>query len=182
MLDFSKNHFELFGLPATYVIDHDALRERYRDLQRVSHPDRFADRPEQERRLAMQGAALINEAYAVLQDPVLRARYLLGLHGVTMQPDNETTKDAAFLMEQLELREELDGLAKQADPLDAIQEFLQRINRMIRIMISQMAVDFETPDEQRLEDVRERVRKMQFLRKLYTEAEAVEAAIEEERV
>lgn len=182
MLDFSKNHFELFGLPATYVIDHDALRERYRDLQRVAHPDRFADRPEQERRLAMQGAALINEAYSVLRDPVLRARYLLSLHGVTMQPDNETTKDAAFLMEQLELREELDGLTNRSDPLGAIQEFLQRINKMIRTMISQMAVDFETPDEQRLEDVRERVRKMQFLRKLYTEAEAVEEAIEEESI
>ena len=180
MLDFSKNHFELFGLPVAYVIDQDALRERYRELQRVVHPDRYVGRTEQERRLSMQGAAQINQAYETLRDPVERARYLLALHGVEMEPTRETTRDSAFLMEQLELREELEGLKDQSDPLGAVQEFLTRINRMIVTMISQMAVDFETPDTERLEAVRERVRKMQFLKKLYLEAESLEAAIEEE--
>jgi molecular chaperone HscB len=47
-------------------------------------------------------------------------------------------------------------------------------------MISEMVVDFETPDAERLEHVREQVRKMQFLNKLHAEAEAVEAALEDE--
>jgi molecular chaperone HscB len=46
-------------------------------------------------------------------------------------------------------------------------------------MISQMAVDFETPDAERLDQIRERVRKMQFLKRLYAEAEALEAEIED---
>lgn len=179
MLDFSKNYFELFGLPVTFVIDTQALRDRYRDVQRVVHPDRFAGGSEQERRLSMQGAAQINEAYETLRDPLRRARYLLELHGVEMGPDHETTKDAAFLMEQLELREELAGLGDQPDPLAAVQAFLERIGQMIRTVVSGMAVDLETPDPQKLEGVRESVRKMQFLNKLHAEAEAVEAKLED---
>lgn len=55
----------------------------------------------------MQGAVLINEAHEALKDPILRARYLLQLNGIDMDEQQETTHDAVFLMEQLELREEL---------------------------------------------------------------------------
>jgi hypothetical protein len=43
-----------------------------------------------------------------------------------------------------------------------------------------MATDFENPSAEQLDMIRERVRKMQFLRKLQQEAEAVEAQLEEE--
>ena len=165
-----------------FVVDADALRDRYRDLQRVLHPDRFAGASEQQRRLSMQGAAQINEAYETLRDPLRRARYLLELYGVDMGPDHETTRDAAFLMEQLELREELAGLADQPVPLAAVQAFLERIGQMIRTIISRMAVDLETPDPQQLEAVRVSVRKMQFLNKLHAEAEAIEARLEDENL
>ena len=180
MLDFSKNYFELFGLPVAFVIDSDALRDRYRDLQRILHPDRFAGGSQQERRLSMQGTVQINEAYETLKDPLRRARYLLELHGIEMGPDHEMTKDSAFLMEQLELREELAGVSDQSDPLAAVQAFMGRINQMIRTIVSRMAVDLEIPSPQKLEGVRESVRKMQFLNKLHAEAEAVEAKLEDE--
>jgi molecular chaperone HscB len=57
---------------------------------------------------------------------------------------------------------------------------MARIARMITQTISQMAVDFETPDPDRLAAVREKVRQMQFLNKLHAEAEALEARLEEE--
>lgn len=180
MLDFSKNYFELFGLPVTYVIDADALRERYRDLQRVVHPDRFTKGSDQERRLSMQGATHINEAFETLRDPLRRAQYLLRYYGVEMDAGHETTKDTAFLMEQMELREELATLRNGEDPLSKVQAFMARIGRMINQTISQMVVDFETPDAERLAAVREKVRQMQFLNKLHAEAEALEARIEEE--
>ncbi|MES9845310.1 MAG: Fe-S protein assembly co-chaperone HscB, partial [Candidatus Sedimenticola sp. 6PFRAG5] len=82
MLDFSKNYFELFGLPAGYIIDAEQLSGRYRELQRVVHPDRYANASDQERRLSMQGATRINEAFDTLKDPIQRARYLLSLNGI----------------------------------------------------------------------------------------------------
>ena len=196
MLDFSKNYFELFGLPVGYLVDGAELSQRYRDLQRVTHPARYAGAGEQERRLAVQGAALVNEAYQTLKDPMLRARYLLSLHGVDMDVTKETTRDTAFLMEQMELREELEEARQKPDPYEVTNDLMHHIEKSINGQVGKMAVLFETaatpmdglvsqeagsrerPMEQ-LEEAREIVRKMQFLQKLHREVEALEAELDE---
>ena len=70
--EFSRNHFELLGLPVSYALDAAALERAYRDLQGRVHPDRFASASEAERRVAMQWAARANEAYRTLRHPVDR--------------------------------------------------------------------------------------------------------------
>ena len=179
MLDFSKNYFELFGLPVGYIIDKVQLAERYRELQRVVHPDRFANASEQEKRLSMQGSIRINEAYHTLKDPIERARYMLSLNGIEMEARQETTRDSAFLMEQLELREELEASRAKPEPYAAIADLRANINRRISSMVGQMAVQFETPTPEQLEAAREILRKMQFLQKLRQDAESLEAELDE---
>ncbi|MCB1758548.1 MAG: Fe-S protein assembly co-chaperone HscB [Gammaproteobacteria bacterium] len=179
MLDFSKNYFELFGLPVAYVVDRVRLDERYRELQRVVHPDRYAGGSEQERRLSMQGSIRINEAYETLKDPVERARYLLELNGIEMDVTQETTRDAAFLMEQLELREALESARDKEDPYSAIASLIEEINRRTSSMVGQMAIQFETPTPEQLEAAREVLRKMQFLKKFRFDAEQLEAELDE---
>lgn len=180
MLDLSKNHFELFDLPVSYRVDLQILRDRYRELQRQVHPDRYASGTEQEQRLAMQGSTLINEAFETLKDPLARAQYLLTLHQVDFNPDTETTKDTAFLMEQLELREVLSEIDGQPDPLGAVGELLDNVQGKLNKVINGMASDFENPTDEQLQAIRENVRKMQFLNKLRLEAESTEARLEEE--
>ncbi len=180
MLDFSKNFFELFGLPVGYIVDGKALAERYRELQRIVHPDRFANASDQERRLSVQGAALINEAFDTLKDPIARGGYLLGLHGVDMDALNESTRDMDFLMQQMELREELEGVRRQSDPYEAVLDINTRVNKQITSLVGQMAVQFETPTADQLEAAREILRKMRFLQKLRSETESVAAALEDE--
>ncbi|MES9826791.1 MAG: co-chaperone HscB [Candidatus Thiodiazotropha sp.] len=180
MLDFSKNYFDLFGLPISYIVDGNSLSERYRELQRVIHPDRYANATEQERRLSVQSAALINEAFETLKDPIARGSYLLLLHGIEMDALNESTQDMAFLMQQMELREELEEIRRQADPYQAIMDLRGRINKQINSLVAQLAVYFETPTEEQLQAAREILRKMRFLQKLHTEAESVEADLEDE--
>jgi molecular chaperone HscB len=182
MLDFSKNYFELFGLPVGFIVDGDALAQRYRELQRVIHPDRYANASEQERRLSMQGAARINEALETLKDPISRGSYLLSLHGIQMDLQKETTQDMAFLMEQMELREELEGIRSQSDPHQAIADLGMRISKQIKSLVGQMALHFETATPDQLEDAREILRKMRFLQKLRNEVEAVEAELEDELI
>ncbi len=179
MLDFSKNYFELFGLPQGYQVDTGELAERYRELQRVTHPDRYAGAGERERRMAVQGAALVNEAFQTLKDSLLRARYLLILHGVDMDVGNETTRDAAFLMEQMELREELEAAKSKPDPYAVTADLMGRIDKSIKALVARMAILFETAGEEELLEVREIVRKMQFLQKLTREVEALEAELDE---
>ena len=105
MIDFTRNHFELFGIPARFRIDADALETAYRALQSDVHPDRYASGSEAERRLALQSSARVNEAYAALKDPVERARYLLTLSGVDALDETDTQLPMEFLERQLERRE-----------------------------------------------------------------------------
>ncbi len=182
MLDFSKNYFELFGLPVSYIIDAEQLSEHYRELQRVVHPDRYANASEQERRLSMQGATRINEAYQTLKDPIRRAHYLLSLHGIDMEMQKETTQDTAFLMEQLELREQLEQARHDADPYAVIAGLMADINRRITSLVGQMALQFENATPEQLEEAREILRKMQFLQRFRQDAEALEAELDEEHI
>jgi len=74
-------HFALFDLQPDFRIDQQLLSARYRELARVTHPDRFADASAQDQRLALEHSARLNEAYQVLRSAPLRARYLLALRG-----------------------------------------------------------------------------------------------------
>ena len=179
MLDFSKNYFELFGMPVGFVLDTVELASRYRELQRVVHPDRYANASDQERRLSMQGATRINEAFQVLKDPIARARYLLLLNGIDVDAEKDRTTDAAFLMEQLELREELEHVRHHSDPYQAIARLMGHINGTMKRLTGQLAVQLETATPEQLDQARETVRKMQFLQKLRTQAEALEAELDE---
>src|SRR5207247_7816458 len=95
---FSRNHFDLLGLPARYAVDPARLEHGYRELQSQVHPDRFAASTEVERRVAMQWAARANEAYRTLRDPLERARYLLHLKGYDTGEETNTAMPPDFLM------------------------------------------------------------------------------------
>jgi molecular chaperone HscB len=177
MLDLTQNYFELFGLPVGFDLDPDALTERYRELQRIVHPDRYASGTEQERRLSMQGATYLNEALETLQDPLLRAHYLLRLKGVEPDPRGSQPMDPEFLMEQMELREELAELRHLPDPLVAAGEFITRVGRRVDELVERLAERFAG---EALPAAAELARELQFLRKLQVEAENLEAELEDE--
>ncbi len=61
--------------------------------------------PEADRRLAMQWATRVNEAYQTLKSPGKRARYLLQLLGHDPQVESNTAMPADFLIEP-------DGIAR----------------------------------------------------------------------
>ncbi len=179
MLDFSQNYFELFGLPADFRVDLDEVSLRYRDLQKVVHPDKFANAGEQQQRIAMQSATLVNEAYQVLKDPLRRAQYLLSLKGRDADGENLTTSDAAFLMQQMELREALEEARGAEDPLEELDKLLDSIKAAINEQIAKLTILLESSTQADLEAAMESVYKMQFLKKLYSEAEALEAELED---
>ncbi|KAG9228360.1 hypothetical protein BJ875DRAFT_477667 [Amylocarpus encephaloides] len=114
-------HYELFpktlsqGPPPSgpFHIDVRDLRKEFLQLQAVAHPDRH---PSHLKARAEGMSAHINEAYKTLQNPLLRAQYLLRLRGVDVVED-ETTKveDPELLMEVLDAREEIDEAQKEED-------------------------------------------------------------------
>lgn len=174
-----RNFFELFELPVRFDIDLQALQQRYHALQSAVHPDRFAAGSDAEKRLAMQQTSHLNEAMQTLKDPVQRAAYLLRLKGLDIKLENETTMDTAFLMQQLELREQLEAIRRaEADDsqLDRLDELGARVRRDSEQV---MAAFSEALDADRLEAAREAVRKLQFLQKAQHEVAQLSAEIED---
>lgn len=179
MFDFSKNYFELFGMPVGFVIDGAELSGRYRDLQKVVHPDRFAASGEHSQRLSLQSATLVNEAYQTLRDPMKRGFYLLQLNGHDVDPQHSTLSDPSFLMQQMELRESLEGIKSAEDPYATLDQLMREIGDMIKTQVAQLVVQFEEGTPEQLAAAEQTVQKMQFLNKLLAEAEALEADLEE---
>lgn len=173
----SLNHFQLFELPVSFAIDIPELTKRYRDLQRAVHPDRFANASDQERRLAMQRTAQLNEAFHVLKQPLLRARYMLELQGVDFNNERDTQQDPIFLMEQMELREGLEDVQSHADPLGKISETIKIIDVREKQLFTEIQSFLDSDNDEDRKTAKAVVHKLQFMHKLRQEAEDKEAAL-----
>jgi len=123
-----SDDFELFELTQRFAQDRAQLDARWKDLQREVHPDKFAGQDAAAQRVAMQWSVRINEAYQRLKDPLKRAAYLCELNGAPVNAENNTAMPAAFLMQQMQWREELDE-AKNAKDLQQISQQVQQARR-----------------------------------------------------
>ena len=119
-MNLNDTDFELFAVPATFAQDRSVLDARWKELQREAHPDRFAAQGGAAQRLAMQWSVRINEAYQRLKNPIKRATYLCQLNGSPIEAETNTAMPPAFLMQQMEWREELDD-AQDAASLDKLR-------------------------------------------------------------
>ena len=174
----TQNHFELFSLPQRYVLERAQLDARYRDMQRSVHPDRYASASDQERRISMQQTTKINEAYEVLKDPLKRGRYLLELRGHAIEDQQSSHQDPAFLMRQMELRENLAEIREQDDPLQALNRLAQEIRSQYGALESALAQALD--DDAEFEQAVTLVLRMQFFKRLQEEVQELEADLEDE--
>ena len=174
MLDFSRNHFELFDLPARYRIDAMALDAAYRKLQSEVHPDRFARGTDADRRMALQSSARVNEAYAALKDPVERARYLLTLSGVDALDETDTQLPMEFLERQLERREAASDAAA-ANDVGALDAVLDDVRRETGERERELERMFDARDTGA---ARALVRELKFLNKVAADVDAAISALD----
>lgn len=179
MLDLTQNYFELFQLSPTYSLDEETLSARYQLLQRHVHPDRYASASAQERRFAMQSAAYVNEAYKVLADRLLRAKYLLHLQGYRANDNLLNESDPGFLMQQIELREQLEDIEQQPDALNGVMSFQVNIRKQIEDVDVGLQRAFKNGD---LREADLLLQKAGFLCKLLEEAEERELRLENKEI
>ncbi|KIP65648.1 MULTISPECIES: co-chaperone HscB [Vibrio] len=165
------NHFELFGLPSQFKLDGSLLSSQFRELQKRFHPDNFATASERDRLMAVQKAAQINDAYQILKQPISRAEYLLAENGIEIRGEQQTMQDPMFLMEQMELREELEDIADSSDPESALFDFDSKVSKMYKQHL--VSVEKEL-DNSLWPEAADRVRKLKFIAKLKNEIELVE--------
>jgi molecular chaperone HscB len=124
--DAKADYFAILGVPARYSVDLAAAEAAFKQLSRQVHPDRFATSDPRARRASLARTVQLNEAWRTLKDPLLRAEYMLRRAGVDIgeggksgDDDGDATMEVApppaFLMEILELHDELGGARRAGD-------------------------------------------------------------------
>lgn len=136
-----QTHYEYFpqtlGADSTppkgsFGIDLKALKREFLQLQSKAHPDLA---PQDKKRQAEALSARINEAYKTLQNPLLRAQYLLSLRGIDVAEDETArVEDPELLMEVLETRETIEEAQEESDldPLKQVND--QRIEESVKVL------------------------------------------------
>jgi molecular chaperone HscB len=122
----------------------------------------------------MQWATRANEAYQTLKSPLKRAAYLCELNGVELQTESNTAMPTAFLMQQMEWREELDDAkaGKDTAALDSLEANLRAARTQT---IRQIESLFEAAD---FNGAAQLVRQLMFLEKFGDEIGDAFALIE----
>ncbi len=175
-MDFNADHFSLFELPPVFRLDAALLDRRYIEMQTRVHPDRFASAGDAERRLSLQWATRVNEAYQTLKKPLPRARYLLHLAAHDLGSENNALMPADFLVEQMEWREAV-AEARSAGEHHELEHLHHRLQRDLLERYEEVARLLD--DQHDLEQAADRVRRLMFLEKLLGEIDDAMAACEE---
>ena len=174
-MDFNADHFELFALPTVFRLDAALLDRRYLEMQSKVHPDRFASAGQTERRLSLQWATRVNEAYETLKKPLSRAKYLLHLAAHDIGGENNALMPADFLLEQMEWREAV-AEARAAGEHHELEHLHHRLKRDMLKRHDELAVLLD--DQHDLEQAADRVRRLMFLEKLLFEIDDAMVACE----
>lgn len=129
----------MFGLDgASFDLDSGRLEQRYKELQRRLHPDRFTIHSELEREYSDQQAALVNQAYDVLKRPLRRAHYILQHQGLGAC-EGLTITDPELLMYVMEAREEVES----TEDRERLQQLLQESKAQEERCLQELRVAFQ---------------------------------------
>ena len=74
--------YRALDLPPRLALDPDDLQRRFYEQSRQWHPDRFARASAEQQQKALEMTSTLNDAFRTLRDPVQRAEYFLGEHGL----------------------------------------------------------------------------------------------------
>jgi molecular chaperone HscB len=135
-----SDYFALFRMPRGYDLDEKALHDKFLAVSRSVHPDYFSDSGAEMRQLAVRLSAELNEAYKVLSDPVLRARYLLDT-SAEGDPSADRAACPEVLGEALTLREQIEdaNASGDAETLSRLGQHVQAKRAAIAEEIGKLA-------------------------------------------
>ena len=175
--ELAKDYFTLFGITKSFEIDGAILAERYRFLQRQSHPDMHASGDPMEKRIALQYSGYVNQAYSTLRDTNKRAFYLLELAGLSENEVNRFPVDEDFLFEQVMLRDRIGDLEACDDSFSVIEEVTLSL---ARLQVSTEVKFSKFYQEGKLEQAAQFANCLQYLFKIKEELDRSELKILEE--
>jgi molecular chaperone HscB len=137
------DYFALFGLSIGFQVDTNKLRTAFMEIQRASHPDKFAQSNSYEQEEALERSALANKGFSLLNNKDQVLPYVLELKGI-IQSEEKYALSPAFLMEMMELNEgwmEADSEAAKQSILDQIKAIQDEILEPIKNYLEMDQID-----------------------------------------
>jgi len=169
-----SEYFELLGIPRSLHLSLDLLQQRYYELSRQLHPDRFMRSPEAERQKALDLSSTLNDAYRTLKDPLKRAMYVLSQEGFDVGEQRSKDVPPELLEEVFELNmalEEMRGGDDSARP--QLESAEKNFTRMLSDMDRQLEDLFEQYDRaqsrEKLSEIRGVLNRRKYIQNLVDE-------------
>lgn len=153
------NYFELFEFEIAPIVDKSLLTKKYLQLQKQYHPDNYSLSDENEQNQSLEMSSLINKAFAVFKDDLKTIGYFLEIKGLISE-EEKYQLPSAFLMEMMEVNEQIDEGDFEASSIELIQK---ELDQEIQFVIQKNAFDY-TDDE--LLKVKEFYYKKKYLKRI----------------
>jgi molecular chaperone HscB len=112
------DYFKLFDLElSSYNIDPKLLEGKFKNLQKLLHPDKFTTKSINEKNLSLNASSIVNQAYQILRTPMDRLNYIISKRfNINILDDSgETFKDPKLMLEMFELREEASEIESELE-------------------------------------------------------------------
>ena len=122
ILDY--NYFTLLEISPNFDVNLESLELSFFTKLKKIHPDKFINFTSLEKDIATNNAAILNAAYETLINPLLKARYILELHGYIV--DGTVKISSSVMSELFILREELEDVSSIHE-LNHIESLIKEI-------------------------------------------------------
>ncbi|KAF9076295.1 hypothetical protein BDP27DRAFT_1159541, partial [Rhodocollybia butyracea] len=140
-LPADTSYHEIFSLPKEsnpFVIDANALKQKFRQMQATCHPDTWATQGQDKQDAAQALSSAVNHAYQTLLQPMPRIEYILTLNGNPLSEtdtlEDESDKFLDFMMNIMMAREEIES----AETREQVEPVLERNQEMMDETLKQI--------------------------------------------
>jgi molecular chaperone HscB len=169
------DYYALLGIPRKLNLSPDALQQRFYELSRLLHPDRFIRKPEEERRYSLDASSVLNDAYRALKNPVTRAEYFLKQEGFDIGEQRGKDVPPELLEEVFELNMALEEMrAGEESARPQIEAALRTFSGMLEESGTQLQSLFEgydaVPEREKLAQIRGVLNRRKYIQNLVNEA------------
>ncbi|MBI5535116.1 MAG: Fe-S protein assembly co-chaperone HscB [Deltaproteobacteria bacterium] len=167
--------FDTLGIPPRFALELTETEQRYRDLSRALHPDKYVGRPASERRMALSKAIEVNEAWRLLRDPARRAEAMFRRAGIEVGETKGAPADPELLMEMMEQREALAEVRGNKDR-PGLETLVAGMREREKSVLDRLAaaLDAPAPNPDALRSNLPALSELRYVRRFLEEASAAE--------
>jgi molecular chaperone HscB len=168
------DYYVLLGLDRKLKLNTAELQQRFYELSRQLHPDRFMRKSEVERQYSLDASSILNDAYRTLKDPVKRAQYILSQEGFEIGEQRSKDVPPELLEEVFELNMALEEMRSGDDSArpqleSAKNNFANMLAEADRQLETQFAQYDESPNRDTLTKIRGTLNRRKYIQNLLDE-------------